>query len=355
MKTILRLLIGVSLVLIGVQISYARGFGGGFHGGGFSAGGFHAGGFEAGGFHAGGFDAGGFHAGGFDAGAVHAGGFDAAGVHAGGLEAGGFHASGFEAGGVGHVGLPTDGAFGRGWTGAADGAVGNRTVAWSGGVAAARGAAVRNSFGHYGVFGAGWYGAHPGAWAAAGWAAGAAWNAAAWPAVGAWCGWGASVQPFDYEYGNNITYQGDEVYYGAQPAATADEYYQQASTLAESAPAADPKSADWMPLGVFSLVQGDQTDSASMFQLALNKSGAIAGNYYSPLTEMTLPVHGAVDKKSQRAAWTVGDNKTTVYDAGIGSLTKDEAPVLIHFGKDRTQQWMLVRLKQPPAGPPAGN
>ena len=64
MKTILRLLIGVSLVLIGVQISHARGFGGGFHGGGFSAGGFHAGGFEAGGFHAGGFDAGGFHAGG---------------------------------------------------------------------------------------------------------------------------------------------------------------------------------------------------------------------------------------------------------------------------------------------------
>ena len=242
METILRLLIGVSLVLIGVQISHARGFGGGFHGGGFSAGGFHAGGFEAGGFHAGGFDAGGFHAGGFDAGAVHAGGFDAAGVHAGGLEAGGFHASGFEAGGVGHVGLPTDGAFGRGWTGAAYGAVGNRTVAWSGGVAAARGAAVRNSFGHYGVFGAGWYGAHPGAWAAAGWAAGAAWNAAAWPAVGAWCGWGASVQPFDYEYGNNITYQGDEVYYGAQPAATADEYYQQASTLAESARRRTPRA-----------------------------------------------------------------------------------------------------------------
>ena len=77
-----------------------------------------------------------------------------------------------------------------------------------------------------------------------------------------------------------------------------------------------------MPLGVFSLVQGDQTDSASMFQLAMNKSGAIAGNYFSVLSGITLPVHGAVDKKTQRAAWTVGDNKTTVYDAGMGSLTR---------------------------------
>ena len=105
-----------------------------------------------------------------------------------------------------------------------------------------------------------------------------------------------------------------------------------------------------MPLGVFSLVQGEQTDSNTMFQLAINKSGAIAGNYYSVLTGSALPVHGAVDKKTQRVAWTVGDNKTTLYDAGISSLTQDEAPLLLHFGKDRTQQWMLVRLKKPEQG-----
>jgi hypothetical protein len=155
------------------------------------------------------------------------------------------------------------------------------------------------------------------------------------------------VQPFAYAYGNNITYQGDEVYYGGQPAATAAEYYQEASILAQSTPPPDPQNADWLPLGIFSLVQGDQSDSNTMFQLAVSKSGAIAGNYYNVLTESTLPVHGAVDKKTQRVAWIVGDNKATVYDAGIGSLTEDEAPVLLHFGKDRTQQWMLVRLKQP--------
>ena len=87
----------------------------------------------------------------------------------------------------------------------------------------------------------------------------------------------------------------------------------------------------------------------------LSKSGAIAGNYYSVLTGATLPVHGAVDKQTQRAAWTVGENTTTVYDAGISSLTKDEMPVLVHFGKEQTQQWMLVRMKQPPDNRPSRN
>ncbi|MGO8744843.1 MAG: hypothetical protein ACLQNE_02530 [Thermoguttaceae bacterium] len=338
MKITLGFLIGTSLALLAPNAAHARGFGGGFHGGGFEAGGFHAGGAEAGGYHAGGFEAGGFHASGVEAG----------GYHAGGVEAGGYHTAGYAGYGAGHVGLPTDGAFGHGWTGAAGyGTLGHTTTAWSGSVAAARGTVVRSSFGNYGAFGAGWYGAHPGAWAATGWAAGAAWNAAAWPAVGAWYGWGSAVQPVYYEYGNNVTYQGDEVYYGSAPVATADQYYQQAATLAQSAPQPDPQSTDWMPLGIFSLVQGEQADSSTMFQLATNKSGAIAGNYYSVLTGSTIPVHGSVDKKTQRVAWTVGDNTTTVYDAGITSLTKDEAPVLLHFGKDRTQQWMLVRLKQP--------
>jgi len=386
MKTNFSCMIGISVMLFGLNFAHARGFGGGFHGGGFGGGGFHGGGFEAGGFHAGGAEAGGFHAGGFEAGGFHAsgaeaggfhasgaeaggfhaGGVEAGGFHAGGVEAGGFHAGGLDAGGFHaggveagafHTGLPTDGAFGRGWAGAGGYAVaGNHTAAWSGSVYAARGAAVRNSYVGYGAFRGDWYGGHPGAWFAAGWGAGAAWRVAAWPAVGAWCGWDAAAQPFDYDYGNNITYQGDEVYYADQPVATADQYYQQAQTLAQVAPpAAAPKSDNWMPLGVFSLVQGDQSDSATMFQLAINKSGAVAGNYYSELAGTTLPVHGSADKKTQRVAWTVGDNKTTVYEAGVSSLTKDEAPVLVHFGKDRTQQWMLVRLKPPTAEQSAGN
>ena len=50
------------------------------------------------------------------------------------------------------------------------------------------------------------------------------------------------------------------------------------------------------------------------------------------------------------AAWTVGDNKNTVFETGLVNLTKDQAPVLVHYGKDRTQQWLLVRVEQPAAG-----
>src|SRR5262249_17691924 len=39
------------------------------------------------------------------------------------------------------------------------------------------------------------------------------------------------------------------------------------------------------------------------------------------------------------------------------NLSKDESPLLIHFGKERTQQWLLVRIKESdakaPGAPPA--
>jgi len=35
-----------------------------------------------------------------------------------------------------------------------------------------------------------------------------------------------------------------------------------------------------------------------------------------------------------------------VIETGVYNLTKDEAPALIHFGKDRTEQWLLVRLNK---------
>ena len=103
--------------------------------------------------------------------------------------------------------------------------------------------------------------------------------------------------------------------------------------------------AGWLPLGVFGMVQGQQTDPTMIFQLAVNQRGIVRGNFYSTITDTTLPVHGAVDKKTQRVAWTMGDNKSTVVDTGLANLTKDEGPALLHFGKDRTEEWLLVRLK----------
>ena len=101
-----------------------------------------------------------------------------------------------------------------------------------------------------------------------------------------------------------------------------------------------------MPLGVFAMTHDKQTNADLILQLAVNKAGIIRGNYTATLTNDTKPVQGSVDKKTQRAAWTIGDNKENVLETGIYNLTKDEVPVLVHFGKDKTQQWLLVRVKQ---------
>ena len=72
----------------------------------------------------------------------------------------------------------------------------------------------------------------------------------------------------------------------------------------------------------------------------------IRGNYYNALSDNSLPVYGSVDKKTQRAAWTVGDRKEPVYEAGVANLTKAESPMMVHFGKDRSQQWTLIRIEE---------
>ena len=79
----------------------------------------------------------------------------------------------------------------------------------------------------------------------------AAWTAAGWPTLDNWLGWGdASYYPYDY--GDNITYDGDNVYYNSQPAGTAGQYYQEASNLAATtASPSSENSGDWLPLGIF--------------------------------------------------------------------------------------------------------
>ena len=81
----------------------------------------------------------------------------------------------------------------------------------------------------------------------------------------------------------------------------------------------------------------------------MNKQGILRGNYTDELSEHTQPVHGSVDLKTQRAAWTVGDNNLSVIEAGLNNLSQDEAPVLIHK-RGQTEHWILVRLN-PPAKP----
>jgi hypothetical protein len=211
-----------------------------------------------------------------------------------------------------------------------------------------QGALVRGNFNHYGCFADNWWPQYPGAWRAAAWTTAAlVWGAPVWGSCATFCDYPA--EPVYYDYGSNVVYEGDAVYINGDSVGTQDQYAQQAITLADTGKKAEAsKEEEWLPLGVFAMIQGEGTDSNDLFQLAVNKAGTIRGNYYNALADTTLPVYGSVDKKTQRAAWTVGDRKEPIYEVGIANLTKAETTMLVHFGKDRTQQWTLIRLEQPP-------
>lgn len=239
---------------------------------------------------------------------------------------------------------------------------------------------VRHNFNDYNLFRNDWWRNHPNAWWNIGWDDYWPWRWGSWNDFAGFWGVPFGVLPVYYDYGDNIVY-GDSGYvnYGDQPICTASDYYQQSYDLANSvsdddfgesasagmeisAPAAGAQQAsssvqakaaskntsgEWKPFGVYSLVQGGQNNSSTIFQLCSNKKGQIRGNYYNALTNETQLVKGAVDKRTMRAAWTVGKNSSVVYDTGVANLLKDQSPLLIHFGKDSTQQWTLVRIKNP--------
>lgn len=201
---------------------------------------------------------------------------------------------------------------------------------------------VRNANYSHDLFTPAWYRSHPHAWTNAALRA-AAWAPATWFGVADWLD--CDAMPEDYEYGNTVVYQGNTVYVEGQSVGSPDQYYSQASSIADSGNAQQGDQSQWMSLGVFAFVQENQTNPTMIFQLAVDRNGIIRGTCYNNVTNTSLPVQGAVDKKTQRAAWTVGDNKTTVYDTGLYNLTKDQATALVHFGKDRTQEWLMVRLQ----------
>jgi hypothetical protein len=144
-----------------------------------------------------------------------------------------------------------------------------------------------------------------------------------------------------------VTAQDGNVIVDGQNVGTTKEFSQQAADLAETGTEAETSATEqWLPVGVFAMVRNENQHPQLIVQLAINEKGVLRGNYTDEITENTLPIHGAVDKETQRAAWTVGGNKQTVMEAGLSDLTESEAPALIHKN-GKTDHWVLVRLEQP--------
>ena len=149
----------------------------------------------------------------------------------------------------------------------------------------------------------------------------------------------------------NVYYVDNTVYMDDQPIATADEFAQEAQTLAESVPDVQPDAVEWMPLGVFALCQDDGEESGPdptlFLQLAISKEGIIAGTFQNKATDRAFEVEGTIDEKSQRAAWGRVDADWPIMETGIANLTQDSANALLHFEDGQTQQWLMVRVEEP--------
>jgi hypothetical protein len=145
-----------------------------------------------------------------------------------------------------------------------------------------------------------------------------------------------------------VVIQPNAVYINGDSAGTPQQYASQASEIASAGQAAPPaEDTKWLPLGIFAVVEQNQTTSDDLFELAVDKAGIIRGNYHNVKSDQVEAISGSVDKKSQRAAWTIGSDKAPVYESGISNLTNDEVPLLVHSADGQSHQMLLLRVPQP--------
>jgi hypothetical protein len=161
----------------------------------------------------------------------------------------------------------------------------------------------------------------------------------------------AATQPVFYDYGTggNVVYQDNSVYIGGEQVATASDFAESAAALATVPPPPSEEEAakvEWMPLGTFALSTGkDDKEPSRVVQLAVNKAGIVSGTLFNYQTDQTNAIQGQVDKETQRVAIRIGESENLVLETGLYNLTQNEAPALIHFGKDKTENYLLVRLQ----------
>ena len=247
---------------------------------------------------------------------------------------------------------------------------------YTAGALADRGGMIRNNFYNGGWYrGRGWYGDHFRSWWPGGWWGGWGWGMGAgmmmglaWGELAGWGGYGSA--PVAYNYGTTVCYQDDGVYVQGSRVGSAEEYAQQASAIASQG-GADAKIAaddEWRPLGVFAMARSEETNPSTFMSMAIDKDGLLRGTYYDAVSDSTMNITGKVDKKTQRAAWTIGDKKTPVYEAGLSNLTQQQTTILVHRDGGKVEQMLLVRVDdktggekgsatgavKAPAGPPAG-
>ena len=112
---------------------------------------------------------------------------------------------------------------------------------------------------------------------------------------------------------------------------------------------------EWLPLGTFAVSSNEKDlEPSRVLQLAVNRDGIISGTLYNESTDQAESIQGQVDKETQRVAFRVGESEDVIVESGLYNLTQEEAPVLVHFGTDRVEDWLLIRLEAPEGEPDDG-
>ena len=172
-----------------------------------------------------------------------------------------------------------------------------------------------------------WYANHPNAWQNAHPHADA-WAAASLVGATAWLGWG-TAPAFGY----------NSYYTDTPPEAVV----QEAAALAGNGTQEVSTDGEWLNLGAYTLASNNQAQPTQMLSLTVNKEGILRGTYFDMLSNATQTIEGAIDKKSQLAAWRIGSEGPVTFQTSLRDLTGATTPVSLQFETGRTGLWRMVR------------
>lgn len=175
------------------------------------------------------------------------------------------------------------------------------------------------------------------------------WRPAAWATLATWGSWDWST-PYYYDEGGYAYPITTTESAFVNPYDTAVIPYQPAQMQPmQSSQVSASTDENWLPLGVFTVANNAYAaaQSSRFIQLAINRSGEIAGVLYNSTVDTAQDLVGMVDPNNQMAYWsTTSRADAPIFSTGIYNLTEDQTTVNVHFSDGSDQTWTLVRLQQ---------
>lgn len=166
------------------------------------------------------------------------------------------------------------------------------------------------------------------------------WRPAAWATLATWGAWQWST-PYYYD-------DGGDAYPLAYSTIAMPSQPQQEQPVQDRQTSASSAGGDWLPLGVFAMASNATAAAQTnrFIQLAINRSGEIAGVFYNSATDAAQDLTGMVDSNNQKVYWSL-DNwiDSPIASTGIYNLTEDQTSINVHFADGSDQTWVLVRLQ----------